>query len=197
MSFIEGFYSFHIQLSDTSAGRYEKFRVKLARHPLESMQFMYARLLVYIMNYQEGLEFTRSIAEPKQPAVIKKDLLGEPVCWYEAGAPGKDKLSRALRSFPEADFAVYFYTQDNLNEFCHSLRGSRSNWVEKVRFYQIDPQFTAKLAEIKKSSSVWNVTIVDSSIYLVFDDIEFETAIPAVDIWREFQSSIDNTGSPA
>ena len=194
MSFAEGFYSFTIQLSDVSRGIYDRLRFKIPRHPNEPMEYLYARVIAYIHSYENDLKFSPGYFEPKLPSLFSKNVIDQTTAWIDIGCPSKEKLTRALKSHLEAKFKVYFYSTNQIDEFCHHLRGSKSNWVQKVSFFNINEIFLEKLCQIKKSSSEWLVTLVDNGFYLVFDGLELETDIIPIEIWSRFQESISNIG---
>ncbi len=192
MSFVEAFYSFTIELSLAERGIYEKIRLKLPRHPHESLQYLYARLIAFLHAYRPGQEFTRGLFEPKDPTAWHKDVTGELLMWLEVGCPDETKLQRAIRKRPQPELRVYFYTVEQIGEFCHQLRGSTTNWVEPVQFIAIDPNLLEALVPFERSSSRWSVNFVDTSLYLTVDGNDLVSEIPPVDIWARYQSSIEN-----
>lgn len=197
MSFIEGFYSFKISLNDTYRGVYQELRLKLARHPMESLDFLYARLFAYLDSYEEDLKFSEGLFQPKQPTIWKKDLVGDVVTWIEVGSPSRDKMMRALKHDTTKTFKIYFTSNEEIETFCHHLRGSTTNWAGKVNFYLINQNFLEQLTPLARSSSTISATFVDNTLYLIFDEVEFETVISQVDIWERYQASIQNIATPS
>ncbi|MCO6431432.1 MAG: YaeQ family protein [Deltaproteobacteria bacterium] len=193
MSFAQGFYSFNLVINDLSRGLYATVRKKLARHPHESLQQLYARVLAFMHSYEEGLELTGGPFEPKFPTAQRVDPVEGTRIWVQIGCPSSDKIIRALKAHPSARFAIYFLEESEVLRFCHYLRGARTNWVERISFFKFDPGLLNSLAQIDKSSCSWTATIVDNHLYLVFDDREFESAVEVIDIWERFQQSLINS----
>jgi uncharacterized protein YaeQ len=191
MSFVEAFYSFTIELALPERDIYTKLRLKIPRHPHESLHFLYARVLAFLHAYRPGQEFSRVLFEPKEPTVWHKDVTAELLLWLEVGCPDETKLQRAIRRRPPPELRVYFYEPSQINEFCHQLRGSTTNWVEPVQFYTIDPAILEALVPLEHSSARWSANFVDTMLYLTVDEHDLAAEISPVDIWERFQSSLE------
>lgn len=192
MSFVAGFYSFNIEISNAGRNLFEKVRFKTARHPSETARHLLARAVAFAHSYEPGNAFSRGLFDLHEPTIWRRDVVGTVRNWIFVGSPDRDLLQRALRHMREAEFRVYFYEPDQLTRVCSMLRGSKTNWAEDVLFYQIDPSFLNTIEPLLRSSMYWTVTIVDNAFYLVFDQQNFETVIEPVNIWSAFQVSIGN-----
>ena len=53
------------------------------------------RLLAYILNRQEGLEFTKGLSEESQPEIWKKNYIDDIELWIELGRPDEARLRKA------------------------------------------------------------------------------------------------------
>jgi len=67
-------YNFDIDLSDSDRSVYESLSLRVARHPSESEEYLVARVLAYALEYTEGLEFSRGLCNPDDPAIAIRDL---------------------------------------------------------------------------------------------------------------------------
>lgn len=198
MTFVEGFYSFSISLTNTDRDQYEKVRFKTAKHPHESFELLTARVLAYMHCYRVGLEFSQGLFNVKEPTMWSKDVIGGIELWAEVGVPEQKKLLKALREHRPGgtEYYVYFYHPDQIEAFCMMLRGSKSNWVKDVQFFEIDAGVVERIIPTLSTSQSWQITVVDNALYLYTDEAEFETTIAPVAIWDRFQSSIDNPLPP-
>ena len=191
MSFTDGFYTISVSLTDVVQQRYEQFRIRAVKHPFETSEYLAARMLAFVHCYAAGVEFSQGLFEPKQPAIWKRDVLGEVVLWAEVGVPDKKKLLHEIRTHPEARHAIYFYQPDQAAQFCHScLRGGINDWATAVEFYELGADFAPEAAGVLSTRSDWEVTIVDSAVYLVLNGTNFQTTIVSVNIWEEYQKAI-------
>jgi len=192
MAFTLGFYSFNVNLNDSSRGVYTSFRLKTPRHPLESLEHLYARALAFTHAFEEGLSFSQGLFEEKEPTIWKKAFDGSIENWIQVGVPDKKKFERALKQNPSARFSIYFYEPQDINAFCWMLRGSKTNWVENVFFFQINSTLLRSLSENESFNSDWDINLIDSSLYLTANGIDYLSEIESIDIWDAFQLAIQN-----
>lgn len=190
MTFIAAFYNFAIELTHSDRGVFESFRVKTPRHETESIEHLYARMIAFCHAYRPGQEFTQGFADPKEPTIWLRDAVGDVLLWIQVGVPDKRKLELSLKHYPRAEHRVYFFDKSHAYSFCHSLRGSKTNWIEGVQFYQIQPALLQELSAHEISSPHWNITFVDQCMYLDIDGFDLESEITEVDIWVAFQESL-------
>jgi uncharacterized protein YaeQ len=191
MAFTAGFYNFTIDLNNVDRQVFTRFRVKTARHPNESLEHLYARMLAYAHSFKDGQTFTQGLFEPKEPTIWKRDIIGGLELWIQLGVPDKKKLEHALREGGKtAEIAIYFWQNAQVNQFCHMLRGSKTNWVEAIKFYQFDEALLSELTAFQKSSPELTITFTDNRLYLGVDGNEFETEVMTVDIWAAYQESL-------
>ena len=190
MTFIASFYNFSIDLNHADREVFKSFRLKTPRHESESYSHLYARMIAYLHSYQEALEFTLCPPDSKEPSIKRLNEIGEVKTWIQVGAPEKRNLELSLKQHPDAEHRVYFYLADDLSRFCHHLRGSKTNWVKDVAFYQIAPELLTELTELDRSSPHWNVSFIDEKIYLSVNYRDLESEIAPIDIWSAFQESL-------
>jgi uncharacterized protein YaeQ len=192
MTFVAAFYTFSIELNHSDRNVYTSFRIKVPRHELESHEHFYARIIAYAHTYRSGIAFTQSAADSKEATIACSDEIGTLLLWAHVGAPEKRKLELSLKQHTAAEHRIYSYEPQDISLFCHHLRGSKTNWVEKVLFYRIDPDFLTRLIALESSSPCWNISFIDDRLYLSVDGIELESEIAPVDIWSEFQRSLED-----
>ena len=197
MTFVQAFYSFTIELTNTDTNLYAKWRIKTPRHPEEPLEYLYARTLALLHCYTDGVCFSHGLFEPDEPAIWKRSALGELELWADVGHVEKRKLSQLLKMSKAASLpprqAIYFFECKQVGQMCHQLRGSKTNWVEDVEFYLIDPSAISQLVPLERSSAHWEVTIVDDLLYLVCDKTEVQAPIFRLNIWDEYQKSLRAT----
>src|SRR5689334_22977971 len=63
-------YNFDVDLADTDRHVYETLPLRVARHPSESAEYLVARLIAYLLEYAEGIEFSRGVSDPDDPAIF-------------------------------------------------------------------------------------------------------------------------------
>jgi len=190
MSFAAAFYNFSIELNHSDRGVFAQFRVKVPLHPHESLEHLFARMLAFTHCYRAGQSFSPGLFEPKDPTIWQKEITGEVLLWVQVGCPERRKLELTLKSAPNAEHRIYFYEQSQIPEFCHMLRGSKTNWVSDIQFFEIPPSLIEPLVPLARSSPLWQITYVDDRVYLNVDGTELEGEISSVDIWERYQESL-------
>jgi uncharacterized protein YaeQ len=147
-------------------------------------------MIAYAHCYRDGQSFSHGLFEPKEPTIWERDILGDTLLWVQVGVPDRKKIELTLRTHPKAEHRIYFYDPSQIPQFCHLLRGSKTNWVKDIQFFEISPRILEALVPLARSSPIWNVTIIDNQLYLTCDDAELQTTIETVDIWQAFQESL-------
>src|SRR4029077_7714934 len=119
-------YNFDIELADSDRSVYESLALRVARHPSESEEFLVARLLAYLLEFAEGIEFSRGITDPDAPAIAVRDLTGAIKTWIDIGTPDAARLHKASK----AAGRVAVYTHKDPAQFLKKLVGERIHRAE-------------------------------------------------------------------
>src|SRR5213075_119026 len=91
-------YTIEIDLNDSDRGVYESLALRVARHPSESEEYLWTRVLAYALEYEEGIEFSSGgISNPEDPPIAVRDLTGAYRTWIEIGTPDADRLHKAAK----------------------------------------------------------------------------------------------------
>ena len=69
-------YSFDIELADSDRHVYESLVLRVAQHPSESGPYLIARVLAYLLEFAEGVEFSRGVGNPDEPTIAIRDRTG-------------------------------------------------------------------------------------------------------------------------
>jgi len=98
-------YNFDVELADTDRHVYESLALRVARHPSESEEYLVTRLIAYLLEFSPGIEFSRGVSSPEEPAIAVRDLTGAIVAWIDIGTPDAERLHKASKL--AARVAVY------------------------------------------------------------------------------------------
>src|SRR5476649_189364 len=115
-------HNFDIELADTDRHVYESLALRVARHPSESEEYLVTRLLAYVLEYAEGIEFSRGVSDPDEPAISIRDLTGRIKTWIDIGSPDAARLHKAAKSGAR----VVVYTHKNPEQFLKQQIGRAS-----------------------------------------------------------------------
>ena len=121
-------YTFEIELADADRNLYESLNLRVARHPSESEEYLVTRVLAYLLEFAEGIEFSKGVSEPDDPAIAVRDLTGRITSWIDIGTPDAARLHKAAKSGAR----VVVYTHKNPEQFLRQLEGERIHRPEQL-----------------------------------------------------------------
>jgi uncharacterized protein YaeQ len=155
-------YNFDVELADTDRGVYETLALRVPQHPSESDEYLVARVLAYLLEFTDGIEFSRGVSDPDAPTIAVRDLTGAITTWIEVGAPDAARLHKASKA---AD-RVVVYTHKNPAQFLKQLSGERIHRAESLELYAIDRAFVDALVTRLERRVVFSLSITDRELYL-------------------------------
>ena len=155
-------YNFDIDLSDTNRNIYESLSLRLARHPSESEEYLVARLLAYLLEFTEGIEFSRGVSDPDVPAIAVRDLTGAMKTWIDIGTPDAPRLHKASKTAAR----VVVYTHKDPAQFLKQLAGERIHNSEALELYAFDRALVAALVARLERRVAFSLSVTDQELYL-------------------------------
>jgi uncharacterized protein YaeQ len=155
-------YNFDIDLADSDRAVYESLSLRVARHPSESEEYLVARLLAYCLEYTEGIEFSRGLCDPDDPAIAVRDLTGRLQAWIDIGAPDAARLHKASKLAPR----VAVYTHKDVVQLLRNLRGEKIHHAESVEIHAIDRGLIALVAARLERRMAFGLSIHEREVYV-------------------------------
>jgi uncharacterized protein YaeQ len=155
-------YNFDIELADNDRHTYESLALRVARHPSESEEYLVTRLLAYLLEFAEGIEFSRGVSDPDAPAIAVRDLTGALMSWIDIGTPDAARLHRAAK----AAARVVVYTHKEPMQFLKQLAGEKIHNADALELYAIDRGLVAALVARLERRVAFSVSIADRELYL-------------------------------
>ena len=155
-------YNFDIELADTDRHVYESLALRVARHPSETEEYLVARLLAYLLEFAEGIEFSHGLSEPEEPTIAVRDLTGGIKAWIDIGTPDAARLHKASKA---AD-RVAVYTHKDPTQFLKQLAGERIHRAEALELYAIDRAMVSALVARLERRVAFSLTVTDHELYL-------------------------------
>jgi uncharacterized protein YaeQ len=155
-------YNFRIELADSDRQVYESLALRVARHPSESDAYLLTRVLAYALEFTEGIEFTRGLSEPDEPAIRVRDLTGALRAWIDIGAPDAGRLHKAGKVAPR----VAVYTHKDPAQLVGKLAGERIHRAETLEVYVIDHGLIGELAARLERRMAFDLSVSDRELYV-------------------------------
>jgi uncharacterized protein YaeQ len=155
-------FTFDIELADSDRDVYESLALRVARHPSETAEYLVTRVLAYALELTEGIEFTRGLFEPDQPAIAIRDLTGAVRSWIDIGAPEAARLHRASKAVPR----VVVYSHRDPAHLVGRLAGERIHRADALEVYAIDRGLIGALVARLERRVTWSLAVQARELYL-------------------------------
>ena len=160
-----------ISLSDIDRNYYDALNLTVAQHPSETVERMMVRILVFCINAQERLEFTKGLSAVDEPDIWVRSLDDQLMLWIDVGEPSIDRIKKASRIAREVK--VYSFNRkskpwwDTGREKFTQLNAS---------FYRFEWESIQALAKLQQRTMKLSVTISADSAYVATELGECEVA---------------------
>jgi len=156
-------YNFEIDLADHDRGVFEALSLRVARHPSESDDYLWARVLAYALEFDDGIQFSPGgLSDPEAPAVVIRDLTGALRAWIEVGTPDAARLHRAAN----ASSRVVVYVHKDPAQFLARLGGERIHQAGAIRIISIDRGFISDLVAALDRRMSLSLSVSDDELFV-------------------------------
>jgi uncharacterized protein YaeQ len=159
-------YNFDVDLSDSDRGVYETLSLRIAQHPSESDEYLIARLLAYLLEYSEGIEFSRGVSDPDEPMIAIRDLTGKIQSWIDIGTPDGARLHKASK----ATTRVVVYCHKDPAQWLKQLSDATIHRAGALELYSIDRALIDELVSRLDRRLQFAVSITDRELYVSIGD---------------------------
>jgi uncharacterized protein YaeQ len=155
-------YNFDIELADNDRQVYESLALRVAQHPSESGGYLIARVLAYLLEFAEGIEFSRGVSDPDDPTIAIRDRTGAITAWIDVGTPAAERLHKAAK----AAGRVAVYTHKDPAQLLKQLAGERIHRAEALELYAIDRALVSALVARLERRVAFSLSVTDRELYL-------------------------------
>ncbi len=155
-------YNFDIELADNDRSIYESLSLRVAQHPSESDEYLIARVLAYLLEYREGIEFSRGVSDPDEPMISIRDLTGKITAWIDIGTPDSARLHKASKA---AERVVVYCHKEGM-QWLKGLAAAGIHRADELELYAIDRAFIAEMVVRLDRRMAFSVSISDRELYL-------------------------------
>ncbi len=166
-------HAFDLSLSDVDRGVYETLPLKVARHPSETAEYMFTRVLAYALEYEEGITFTQGLSVADEPAIWVRDLTGQLRAWIEVGTPDAPRLHRASKACNR----VVVYCHKDVGPYFRTLAGQRVHAPERIAIVELDRAFVEAVAAKIERRNTLALSITEGQVYADIGGASFSAAL--------------------
>lgn len=155
-------YKVELGVSDLDRHYYAQHNLTLARHPSETDERMMVRLLAFMLNASETLEFGKGLSSDDEPALWDRDLTGAVTRWIEVGQPDERLLRRACGKADE----VLLYAYGRALDVWWRQNASALRKLEKLKVFRVTPEDCAALVSLTERGMRLQCTLQDGELML-------------------------------
>jgi len=158
---------FDVRLSHVDRGVDRDLAVKAARHPSETAERLWLRLLAYLWQWEETVAFGAGISEPDEPDVVALGPDGSTrtlIC--RVGRPELSRIEKDCARGGGARVAVLFDSPRRLEAFLAEARAGRPERVAKAELAAVPEELIRALKEREERRQKIGLTIADDHLYL-------------------------------
>ncbi|WP_018606997.1 YaeQ family protein [Uliginosibacterium gangwonense] len=152
-------------IADLDRHYYADHSLTLARHPSETDERMMVRMLAFILNASESLEFGRGISSDDEPALWDRDLTGQVRTWIEVGQPDERLLRRACGRADKV--IVYAYGRGLDQWWLQNAKGLGRQ--DKLSVWRLSPEDCSAMAALAERGMRLQCTVQEGHVLIAGD----------------------------
>jgi uncharacterized protein YaeQ len=159
-------HTFDLRFSLADHGVDGEVALKVARHPSESMERVWLRVLAYAWKWREGIAFGPGLSEPEAPDLVAAAPGGRAALVVRVGRPEPARVERDVNQNAGADVAVLFESPRRLAAFAAEARARGLERALAADLAAFDGELLAELAEIDARRIRVVATFVADHLYV-------------------------------
>ncbi|NOZ53055.1 MAG: YaeQ family protein [Gammaproteobacteria bacterium] len=164
-------YKIRIALSDLNRNYYDTLSLTIAQHPSETLERMMTRMLVFCINAQEHLIFTKGLSSTEEPDIWARTLDNKISLWIDIGEPAADRIKKATRISPQVN--VYSFNSKS-GVWWHQEQSKFKHLTASI--FQFQWKNIQTLAKFAQRTMDISITISDDTCYIATELGECEIA---------------------
>lgn len=167
-----------LQISDMDRGYYATHALTLAQHPSETDERLMVRLLAFIINAGDRLEFGRGLSTEEEPDLWEHDYTGDIVQWIDLGHPDESRIRKACNRSQRVQVVNY---GGNASDIWWQKQGKHMQRHDNLSVVDIDADFVERWGQQIQRMMRFSVLIQDGEIQLLNDQLQMELVLG----WRK------------
>lgn len=153
-----------LSIADMDRHYYQSHSLTLAQHPSETDERLMLRLLVFALNADENLQFTKGLSTDDEPDIWQKDLSGTIDHWIELGQPDEKRIKKALGRASKVTIVCY----GGAGEVWLKQQQDKG-YINKVALWHVSSKECKQLGLLLEKNMTLNCTIQEGTAWLSSD----------------------------
>jgi uncharacterized protein YaeQ len=155
-----------LRFSQADHGVDGEVSLKVARHPSETMERLWLRILAFAWKWREGMTFGPGLCEPDAPDLAAALPDGRLSAVVRVGKPDPLRIERDVNQNAGAEVAVLFESPRRLEAFLAEAREAGLERALGADLAAADPALVRELAAHEDRRIRASVTIVADHLYV-------------------------------
>ncbi|HEX9050577.1 MAG TPA: YaeQ family protein [Anaeromyxobacter sp.] len=156
-------FDLHLAHADEGLDRDLSFRI--ARHPSETSERLWLRVLAYGWRWSEALELGPGLCEPDAPDLLARLPDGRTSAVVRVGKPDPERVERDVSRNAGASVAVLFESPRRMAAFLAEARDRRLARLAAVELAAVDPELLRRLSACEDRRIRLSLTFVEGHLY--------------------------------
>ncbi len=157
---------FDLRLVHADHGLEQALSFKVARHPSETAERVWLRVLAFAWKWREGLAFGPGLCEPEAPDLLVSTPDGRTSLVVRVGKPEPERVERDVNRNAGAEVAVLFESPRRLEAFLAEARERGLARLARADLAAVDPALLAALAGRDERRFKGAITLVADHLYV-------------------------------
>lgn len=167
-----------LQISDMDRGYYATHNLTLAQHPSETDERLMVRLLAFILNARDRLEFGKGLSCEDEPDLWQQDYTGDIEQWIDLGHPDESRIRKACNRSRHVQIVNY---GGNASDIWWQKQGRHLDRFTNLSVLDLPVEFVQRWGAQIQRAMRWSVLVQDDEVQLLNDHEQLDL-IPA---WRK------------
>jgi len=159
-------YKANISLADMDREYYDTINLTIAQHPSETDQRMMVRLIAFILNAHQDLQFGKGLSDEDEAVIWQIDYSSVISLWIELGQIDSKRIKKAC----SRSKAVKLYCYGSSVETWWSQNQSKIAQFEQLTVEQFSQETTKALEKLVSRSMEFQCSIQDGQLWLSAGD---------------------------
>ncbi len=155
-----------IHLSDMDRNYYDTLQLTIAQHPSETDQRMMIRLIAYILNAHEDLQFGKGVSDEDEAAIWQVNYSEEIELWIELGQIDEKRIKKACNRSKRVKLYCYGSSVDTWWRNSANKLGQ----FDKLSVEQFSEETALALTQLIARTMEFQCSIQDGQMWLSAGD---------------------------
>ncbi|AFT96302.1 MAG: YaeQ family protein [Alteromonas macleodii] len=163
-----------ISITDMDRNYYNDHNLTIARHPSENDERMMLRVVAFIVNAHERLQFTKGLSDDDVPDLWQKSFSDEIELWIELGQPSEQRIKKGCNQSQQ--MMIYSYA-DNSFDAWWKKEHNKLQTKKNLSVFTLPESLATTLANAVHRSMQIQVTIQDGQMWLTIEGADVTESV--------------------